>query len=255
MNGVFLQGGGAKGAFQAGVLCGLHDRGVKFHVISGTSIGAINGYFVLKDAYNEMKEMWLERDISSDGIDVESPIIETSGVLEFLSDVEDYKDVELLKHFYVNFVPVVDRRLQHSCADLVQLSECERFERIRQSSLLPKGIGVDPFDGRYSLQDASEQFAKDLGRGVYDDFVLDGGLLNNMFLEPFKDVTVDKLFIIVFKRDFELPSYILERYEDEALCVIKSDIQYDKTDTMNFKHSFLESNFKRGYEIAKAISI
>ena len=44
--GLCLEGGGAKGAYQAGVVKALYDGGInKFYSISGTSIGAINGYY------------------------------------------------------------------------------------------------------------------------------------------------------------------------------------------------------------------
>ena len=40
--GLCLCGGGAKGAYQAGVIKALYDRGInKFNAISGTSIGAV----------------------------------------------------------------------------------------------------------------------------------------------------------------------------------------------------------------------
>lgn len=41
--GVFLQGGGALGAWQAGVLETLAARGQRFHAVMGYSIGAVNG--------------------------------------------------------------------------------------------------------------------------------------------------------------------------------------------------------------------
>ena len=61
--GLCLCGGGAKGAFQAGVIKALYDRGInKFNSISGTSIGAgeivltkINGFSVNLDGkYNTL---------------------------------------------------------------------------------------------------------------------------------------------------------------------------------------------------------
>lgn len=39
---VVLSGGGAKGAFQAGVLCALHDEGIHPELVVGTSVGALN---------------------------------------------------------------------------------------------------------------------------------------------------------------------------------------------------------------------
>lgn len=38
-----LSGGGAKGAFQAGALLALHEKGIKPDVIYGTSVGSLNG--------------------------------------------------------------------------------------------------------------------------------------------------------------------------------------------------------------------
>ncbi|MCG4722807.1 patatin-like phospholipase family protein, partial [Alistipes putredinis] len=57
--GLCLAGGGAKGAFQAGVIYGLYERGLDFDVISGTSIGAINGYYIYTKNVNKLKEMWI----------------------------------------------------------------------------------------------------------------------------------------------------------------------------------------------------
>jgi hypothetical protein len=255
MNGVFLQGGGAKGAFQAGVLCALHDRGVEFHVVSGTSIGAINGYFVLKGAYKALKENWLNQGFPNDSVDINAPIIESSGALSHLNEVKAYTDKKEVQHFYVNFVPVVNGGLKHKWADIAHLTEGERFEIIRHSSLLPKSIGVNPFDGKYSLGDATERFKEDLKNGIYDDYVLDGGLLNNNFLEPFSEIKVDKLFMIAFKTTFEIPNYITERYSQDELCLITSDIMYEKTDTMNFDKDFIEKNFQRGYEIGTTVNL
>ena len=54
--GLCLCGGGAKGAYQAGVIKALYDRGInKFNSISGTSIGAINGYFIFTDNVDKVR--------------------------------------------------------------------------------------------------------------------------------------------------------------------------------------------------------
>ncbi len=255
MTGLYLQGGGAKGAFQAGVLCALNDRGVKFNVISGTSIGGINGYFVLKNDFSALKDAWLNKKVQLESIDLFSPIIESSGALEMLSDVKNNPDCPWVDHFFVNYVPIVGRRLTHSWSDLCPLDEEQRFERLRHSSLLPKGKGIDPFDGSYSLSEAEEQFKVDLHKGVYDEHVLDGGLLNNQFLEPYSEVEVTKLVIIVFKTTFEVPDYIRTIYRPEQLIVIASDIQYEKTDVMNFSSDFIKKNYHRGYKMGVEVTI
>lgn len=53
-----LSGGGAKGCYQAGVICALHDMGIKPTSLYGTSVGSLNaaGY-----AWNQekIKDLWL----------------------------------------------------------------------------------------------------------------------------------------------------------------------------------------------------
>ena len=57
--GLCLCGGGAKGAYQAGVIKALYDRGInKFNSIAGTSIGAINGYFLFTENVEKLEEIW-----------------------------------------------------------------------------------------------------------------------------------------------------------------------------------------------------
>jgi NTE family protein len=61
-----LGGGGARGAYQVGVLAGLAERlpGLAFPIIAGTSVGAINAVYLaaqlgaLADAVNGMRAAW-----------------------------------------------------------------------------------------------------------------------------------------------------------------------------------------------------
>lgn len=67
--GMVLSGGGAKGAYQAGLLRGLSERGLLTHldVLSGSSVGALNALFLAERLYEkktlyqaagELVEMW-----------------------------------------------------------------------------------------------------------------------------------------------------------------------------------------------------
>lgn len=53
-----LSGGGAKGAFQAGALQVLRDRGYRFDVVSGVSVGTLNGAMVAAGRLDELIEVW-----------------------------------------------------------------------------------------------------------------------------------------------------------------------------------------------------
>ena len=58
MNGIVLEGGGAKGAFQIGAWRALRELGIEFQGVAGTSIGALNGAFFVQDDYDAAYELW-----------------------------------------------------------------------------------------------------------------------------------------------------------------------------------------------------
>lgn len=53
-----LSGGGAKGAFQVGALEQFYERGYEFDILSGVSVGALNGAMVATRQFNELKNLW-----------------------------------------------------------------------------------------------------------------------------------------------------------------------------------------------------
>jgi NTE family protein len=56
--GYALSGGGGKGGFQAGALYELYKNRIKPTVVSGISVGSLNGIMVATDQYEEMKDIW-----------------------------------------------------------------------------------------------------------------------------------------------------------------------------------------------------
>ena len=63
--GLVLSGGGAKGAYQVGVMRYLAEVEMEVHAVSGASIGALNGAVIAgssnsRDAYLKLHELWME---------------------------------------------------------------------------------------------------------------------------------------------------------------------------------------------------
>jgi NTE family protein len=54
---LILGGGGARGAYEAGVVVGLSER-ERFDIVCGTSIGAINGMYVAQGTPDRLAEVW-----------------------------------------------------------------------------------------------------------------------------------------------------------------------------------------------------
>lgn len=56
--GLVLSGGGAKGAFQAGALQVLKEKGYHFEIISGVSVGTLNGAMLATDQFDTLIRVW-----------------------------------------------------------------------------------------------------------------------------------------------------------------------------------------------------
>ncbi|HZZ64437.1 MAG TPA: patatin-like phospholipase family protein [Candidatus Baltobacteraceae bacterium] len=63
--GLVLSGGGAKGAYEAGVIATLANqtpdgtRLPRYNGVAGTSIGCLNGWFLATGQYTRMRELWM----------------------------------------------------------------------------------------------------------------------------------------------------------------------------------------------------
>lgn len=59
-----LAGGGAKGAYQAGCIKALQELEYDFDIVTGTSIGALNGLLVVQKDYQALYQLWDQMKIS-----------------------------------------------------------------------------------------------------------------------------------------------------------------------------------------------
>ena len=255
MTGIYLQGGGAKGAYQAGVVSALHELGVMFDVVAGTSIGAINGYFIYTGQYKALKDMWI--DVDESGL---SYVKEEDNIIENVFLIDQLRELESIGHeltsYYVNYVNVVDCNLVETYDDLVKLNKEEALKRIRYSALLPKPTGVqldkeslEAFDSKYLF----DKFKEELIHGEYNDMSLDGGILNNHFLEPFIHDKVDRIILVPFQPDYIVPDYLLDHYHENQLIIIDPIEKFLPMDTLRFEPEFCSKQFQSGYDRAVTV--
>ncbi|NLC48256.1 MAG: patatin-like phospholipase family protein [Tenericutes bacterium] len=59
MKGLVLEGGGAKGAYQAGAIKALNKRKIYFDAVVGTSIGSVNAAFYASKKFDKLYQLWL----------------------------------------------------------------------------------------------------------------------------------------------------------------------------------------------------
>lgn len=58
MIGLSLEGGGARGAYQAGAARAFKEKGIEFKGITGTSIGSVNGALIAQGEIDELCSIW-----------------------------------------------------------------------------------------------------------------------------------------------------------------------------------------------------
>ncbi len=62
MKALVLAGGGSKGSYEMGVWKALRKLNIKFDIVTGTSIGALNGALVVQNSYFRGMRLWLKTD-------------------------------------------------------------------------------------------------------------------------------------------------------------------------------------------------
>lgn len=65
MKALVLSGGGAKGAYQIGVWKALKKLRVKFDIVTGTSVGALNGTLIVQNEYRKAVKIWKKINLKS----------------------------------------------------------------------------------------------------------------------------------------------------------------------------------------------
>lgn len=56
---VVLAGGGSRGAYQIGVWRAMQELGISYQIVTGTSVGALNGAMLVQGDYEPARRMWL----------------------------------------------------------------------------------------------------------------------------------------------------------------------------------------------------
>lgn len=245
--GLCLSGGGAKGAFQAGVICGLKEKGIyKFDAISGTSIGAINGYYIYTGNVNKLKEMWINiQMITENGIKIINNTVDNSYAINVLKHLNNNNTDKIT--YYVNYIEVNDSKISEQIVDISKESYENSLLYIKYSSLLPFRMSKN-----LSIH---EQFKEDIKNGIYDGYKLDGGLVNNTLIKPLIEKNMDKIIIITMRHDYLIPEYIKEIYDENNIIVIKPKTIFQQNDTLRFENEFCRKIFNEGYEIIKNMNI
>ena len=251
--GLYLKGGGAKGAFQAGLLCALWQRGVTYSVIAGTSIGAINGWYVLHNAYKELEELYLNLSETNTDEKLSGKTIDNSFLMDKVRQLDGNQDPPV-EAFYVNYCQVINGELKEKVENLKGRDKEFAMERITWSSLLPYNLPemtMTEFMDYALTNQLAETFKADVADHVYDGLNLDGGMINNSLIKNVFDHPSERVICIGYNGTREeylddLPDLAVS--DREKIIYVASDNPFLVSDTYNFTPKFLKERFKEGYK-------
>ena len=102
--GLALGSGGSKGAYQVGFFQALHELNMPYHVITGASIGALNGAVMVNRDLSKLEHLWhnLElKKIMKNGINLDLDEILRSNKADLLKFIASY-----IKNRGINVAPL-----------------------------------------------------------------------------------------------------------------------------------------------------
>lgn len=248
--GLVLEGGGVKGAYQAGALKALCEAGCDFQGVSGTSIGAINGALYLQGGIDLVMKVWNEMRFTT------------------VFDITDEEIKLFKKHQYF---PVIHEYVARRFQDKVGLiaASYEKSQKYFKSLANEEAIrnsGKDFGLVTFCISDFApvEKMMYGIGNGLLIDYIIasanfpgfpamvidgkryiDGGVYDNMPINLLSQNGYDKMLVLRTNPMTDKPSRRIERQDlDIRYIAPKKDLGF----AMSFTSSNVKKFLQMGYE-------
>ncbi len=249
MLGLVLEGGGAKGAFQAGAVKALVDNGYVFDGVMGTSIGSLNGVMIAQGDFDKCYELW-EKITPSMILELDDDALNKYFQKEM--DLKTYRYfISVAKNFIVNKGLSIDKIL-------LLLKDSIDEDRLRASNIDFGLVTVMMKDGEFI---PIEVFKEEIPYGKVAEYVMasayypafrnkpiggksyiDGGVYDNMPINPLIRRGYDH--IIAIRTGSTMPH---QKVVDRTVKIDYINPSEPLGDTLAFSHLITEKNLKLGY--------
>jgi len=169
-----LAGGGARGSYHIGAWQALTEMGYRIDIVTGTSVGSLNGTLIALDQFDVAKSMWLSID-DRDVMDIPDKVL-SKETLDFIRDFAANGGVSLapLENMIVRFVDEDKVRASSCRYGLVTVNAHTKTPLELTIDEIPQGKLAD-----YML--ASSAFAPFLRpRTIDGEKYIDGGFYDNL---------------------------------------------------------------------------
>lgn len=247
MQGLVLEGGGAKGAFHVGALKALFEKGYTFDGVMGTSIGAMNGAMVAQGDFDKLFQLWGNmRPSAVLGLDD-----------TYMSRLERKVDTAVIRYLWSEFRKAVSER-GLSTDRLVSIVDAYLDEEKLRASPCDFGIvTVDISKGWTPI----EIFKNEMPQGTIKDYIIasayfpafkrapinghkymDGGIYDNMPINPLIRKGYDN--ITVLRTLSTMPH---RKVIDQSVKIQYINPSEYLGRTLDFSNNKIQHNIKLGY--------
>lgn len=212
MNGLVLEGGGARGSYHVGAIKALRKKHIKIDYVVGTSIGSINGAFVASKDYKKLEALWksasskelfgvdqelinaiknkkITKNVIKDGIQTIYQIIKNSGI-----------DVGILKNMLIKNIDEDKLRKSNIDFGLVTYNMSKRKQVQVFKDDIPKGKLIE-----YLIASSYLPIFK-MQRIIDESFYVDGGIFDGCPIDMLVDKNLDNIYV-VRAHLYKLPKY------------------------------------------------
>lgn len=247
MRGIALEGGGAKGSYHVGALKALKELGIDFQVISGTSIGAVNGSIIASGNLELLEQLWLSISVK-DMIKVDEKLFNSIMNLDFKLDQVKLRDfiAETFKQGGLDMTPfktklkelLDEKTLRQSPVDfgLVSLS---------LSDLKPVELFIDaiPEGKLHDYIFASSNLPVFRDEKFDDKKMLDGAFVDNLPIKMLLDRGCDEVIAIRLNSPGRIRR-IKNKDQEKVTYIVPSD---DLGKVLEIDPERAKQNIKMGY--------
>ncbi|UWG98426.1 patatin-like phospholipase family protein [Dehalobacter sp. DCM] len=247
MNGLALEGGGAKGSYQIGACKALQELGITYSAVTGTSIGALNGAMIVQGELNKAYDLWYEMSPSK-VFDIEEGRLEELKKLDITHDglfyfMKKAKEIASSKGLDISFI----KKLLADIVDEDKLRKSEMLFGIVTISLTdmkPLELFVDQIaDGKvveYLLASSNLPAFKQEkidGKRYTDGGFYDNLPLNMLVEKGYKDIIAIRTNALGRRRKVTDSTVVVDYIApDETLCSV-----------LDFTNEPARYNLKLGY--------
>lgn len=212
---IALEGGGAKGAYEAGVWKALDEAGVKYNAVAGTSVGALNGAMMASrdletalhlwenvsfsqvfDADDEQMKKIYDKDL--DGLDIKNLL------KDFVEIVKDGGlDIEPLRMMMMEYID--EERVRNSDVEFffVTYSLTDKEEVELSARELEKGKLVDMLLA--SAYVPGFQRKKLDGKDYVDGSVQNIVPIDSLLKRGYQDIIMIRIYGLGFEKKIQIP--------------------------------------------------